>query len=145
MTDLIARGPFGLLNELQRDMNRLFDSRLLPTNHELLGDPDRWVPAVDIAEDDKAYHLTVDVPGIPARDIEITAHDGVLSIRGQREAVHKDKETHRVERAVGAFLREFRMPQDADLEQVEARNADGVLTVVVQKVARPEPRRVEVK
>lgn len=145
MANLLSRSPFGLLNEIQRDMNRLFDARLLPVNGELMTGSERWVPAVDIHEDDKAYHVSVDVPGIPSKDIEVTAHDGVLRISGKRELVNEDKDAHRIERSFGSFLREFRMPENADLDHVEARNKDGVLDIVVPKVAKPEPKRIEVR
>lgn len=144
MANLLSRSPFGLLNELQHDMNRLFDARLLPANGEAMAGSDRWVPAVDIHEDEQAYHVSIDVPGIPSKNIEITAHDGVLRIIGRREVINEDKEARRIERSFGSFLREFRMPDNADLDHVEARSKDGVLEIVVPKLAKPEPRRIEV-
>lgn len=140
----IVRSPFGLLNELQREMNHLFDTRV-QDNGRTLGQPGDWVPAVDIHEDDQSYHLAIDLPGINRDDIEITAHDGVLSIRGQRNSVHEDKEQRRNERIFGAFVREFSMPENADLENIQAKCQDGVLAVVVPKVPRPEPRRIAIQ
>jgi HSP20 family protein len=147
---LIGRNPllpFSLINELQRDMNRLFDARLLPVgsgNGSSISNSD-WLPPVDIHEDQDSYFLSVDLPGIPSDRIEVTAHGGVLSIRGSRESVYQDKEQKRSERVFGVFLREFSMPDNADLEQVEAKNKDGVLEIRVPKVAKAEPKRISVQ
>ncbi len=141
----IVRSPFGLLNELQREMNQLFDTRMLSDNNRMLSQSGDWLPSVDIHEDDKAYHVSVDLPGMAPDDIEVTAHDGVLSIRGHRQSVHEDKELKRSERSYGAFVREFSMPDNADLEHIQARSQNGVLAVVIPKVARPEPKRINVQ
>ena len=104
-----------------------------------------WVPEVDIYEDEKAYHLSVDLPGIKAEEIEVTAHDGILTIKGDREAVLEDKELKRSERVYGAFLREFSMPETADLEDIKASSKHGVLDIEVPKISKAEPRRIQVQ
>lgn len=142
---LITRNPFALINELQRDMNRMFDSRLFPTRGETTVSSSDWIPEVDIHEDDKAYYVSVDLPGIKPENIDVTAHNGVLSIRGSRESVHKDKEQKRAERSFGTFLREFTMPDNADLENVQAKTQDGVLEIQVSKIAKAEPKRISVQ
>jgi len=144
---LITRNPFALINELQRDMNRVFDSRLFPavgTGDTNVSSSD-WVPEVDICEDAKAYHVSVDLPGIKPENIDVTAHNGVLSIRGMRESVHKDKEQKRAERSFGTFLREFTMPDSADLDNVQAKTQNGVLEIIVPKIAKAEPKRITVQ
>jgi len=144
---LITRNPFALINELQRDMNRVFDSRLFPA----IGQGDAsvassdWIPEVDIHEDAKSYLVSVDLPGIKPEDIEVTAHNGVLSIRGKRETVHQDKEQKRSERSFGTFLREFTMPDSADLDNVQAKTQNGVLEILVPKIAKAEPKRISVQ
>jgi len=144
---LITRNPFALINELQRDMNRVFDSRLFPAVNQ--GDTNvassDWVPEVDIHEDAKSYVVSVDLPGIKPENIDVTAHNGVLSIRGSRELVHKDKEQKRSERSFGSFLREFTMPDNADLDSVKAKTQDGVLEIQVPKIAKAEPKRITVQ
>ena len=139
--------PFSLINELQRDMNRLFDARLLPVGtgeSPTISNTD-WVPAVDIHEDKDGYFLSVELPGIPSDQIEVTAHGNVLSIRGTREITHQDKEQRRSERVFGSFVREFSMPENADLGRVEAKNKDGVLELWVPKVPKEQPKRITVQ
>ena len=96
-------------------------------------------------EDAEAYHVSVDLPGIDPQNIEVTADNGLLSISGQRKEVHEDKELKRSERVFGAFRREFSLPDNADLDRVEANSKNGVLEITVPKAARPEPKRIEVR
>lgn len=166
---LITRHPLNLFNELQRDVNRLFDSRffenrllesrfhennraenkLLPERNgagaaSLIAGSD-WLPSVDIHEDKESYLIAVDLPGLKPEDIKVSAHNGVLSISGKRETVYEDKDQKRAERYFGSFLREFSMPENADLESVHANSKNGVLELRVPKVAKAEPKRIEVK
>lgn len=141
---LVSRSPFSLLSDVQRDMNRLFDTRL-GGDQSMLGNRGDWIPAVDIHEDEEGYHLVVDVPGMQSKDIEVTTHDNVLSIRGQRETVHEEKELKRSERVFGSFLREFSMPENADLDSIQAKYDNGVLAIVVPKSAAAQPRRIDVQ
>jgi HSP20 family protein len=139
---LITRNPFYLLNEL----NRAFDARLYSNNSNstTLSNAD-WAPTVDIHESADGYHLSVDLPGVKPEQIEVTADKGVLSIRGTREAVHADKDLKRSERFFGSFQREFSMPENADLERIEAKSNHGVLSVFVPKSAKVEPKRITVQ
>lgn len=141
---LITRNPFYLLNELQRDLNRAFDARLYSNNGNTLSNTD-WAPTVDIHENADGYHLSIDLPGVKPEQIEVTADKGVLSIRGTREAAHEDKELKRSERVFGSFQREFSMPENADLERIEAKSNLGVLSVFVPKSAKVEPKRITVQ
>ena len=145
---LITRSPFALINELQRDLNRAFDSRLFPAltnSNETALSNTTWSPAVDIHEDASAYHVSVDLPGVKPEEIEVTAHNNVLSIRGTRKIVNEDKEQKRSERIYGAFLREFSMPENADLDRIEAKSNNGVLDLVVPKTPKAEPKRITVQ
>lgn len=140
-----ALSPFSLLNELQRDMNRLFDSRLLPLSGEgtSISNTD-WIPPVDIHEDQDGYFLTVELPGIPSDKIDVTVHGNVLSIRGSRDCAYRDKTQRRSERVYGTFLREFSMPESADLDRIDAKHRDGVLELWIPKVPKELPKRIEV-
>jgi len=104
------------------------------------------VPAVDIAEDDERYVVTMEVPGASKDDVTVETHDNVLTVRGEKRS--KRDETHEharyVERRYGSFSRSFTLPSNAS-DDVKARFADGVLTVELPKVAEPKPRVVSIK
>lgn len=145
---LITRNPFALINELQRDLNRTFDSRLFPAltqSTDTALSNTNWSPAVDIHEDQNGYHISVDLPGVKPEEIEVTAHNNVLSIRGTRNIINENKEQKRSERIYGSFLREFSMPENADLDRIEAKSNHGVLDLHVPKVPKAEPKRITVQ
>ena len=141
--NLTTRNPFALINEL----NRAFDSRLFPSlgNSETSLSNTSWAPAVDIHEDKDGYHVSVDLPGVKPEDIEVTTHNSVLSIRGTRGTTNEDKEQKRSERVYGAFLREFSMPENADLDRIEAKSNHGVLDLYIPKVPKAAPKRITVQ
>ena len=143
---LMRYEPFNLLNQLQRDMNRLFESsrRGDEETGQLLAD---WAPAVDIKEEPNQFVIHADLPGVEVKDIDITLENGVLTLKGQRALEKKEEsETYRrIERVRGTFLRRFSLPEAVDAEKVAAKCKDGVLEVIVPKRASAQPRRISIE
>ena len=108
---------------------------------------EEWSPAVDVKEDDKAYLVEADIPGVKPENIEVTLENGVLTIHGERKEERKEERDnyHRIERFSGAFSRRFTLPDAADADGVEADMADGVLKIRVPKQEKAVSRRIEVK
>ena len=143
---LMRYEPLNLLNQLQREVNRLFETSRFgdeETGH-MLAD---WMPAVDIKEEPTQFVLHADLPGVDIKDIEITLENGVLTLKGQRAAEKKEEteQYRRVERVRGTFLRRFSLPDAVDAEKVAARCKDGVLEVVVPKREAAQPRRIAIE
>lgn len=129
---------------LPADLNRYF-GRWLPEeegNTLMTG----WIPAVDIKETDDAYTIDVDIPGVDAKDIEVTLENGQLSISGKRDEEKTEKHEHfrRTERVSGQFFRRFMLPGTTDAETVRARSEKGVLEITVPKSVKHKARRIEV-
>ena len=107
-----------------------------------------WRPALDLVEDADSYIISIDVPGVPSDDIEVTLDDGVLRIKGSRTISHETKEAdgqyRRFERISGSFNRSVRLPTKAISDNIEAVVKDGVLTITVQKAAEIKPKRIAV-
>jgi len=137
--------PWNLLNNLQRE--------LYNPEYNQLNDDDasvataNWSPSVDISEDDKAFTLLADIPGVEPKDIEISMEKGVLTIKGERQSENvEEKENYRrVERQSGQFYRRFTLPDSADADKIEAKSVHGVLTVTIPKQEVAVSRRIEVK
>jgi HSP20 family protein len=130
--------PWSLLSRLRRELDESFES----VAHEA-----SWTPAVDIHEEAKQFVVRADLPGVSPKDIEITADKGVLSLRGSRHFEQKSDDGHysRIERVSGKFVRTFSLPENVQTEAIKAQFKDGVLELTIPKVAKPEPRRIEVQ
>lgn len=106
-------------------------------------------PAVDVAEKADAYEISVELPGLDDKSIEVKLVTGGLLIRGekQEETDEKEKDYYLHERRFGSFERRFTLPEDVDTDRIEANMKNGLLTVTVPKKAdaqRPE-KKIEVK
>ncbi|MBS0613614.1 MAG: Hsp20/alpha crystallin family protein [Proteobacteria bacterium] len=113
----------------------------------MAADSGAWVPATDIAEEPAQFVLHVDLPGVDPAQVEITAEQGVLTIRGNREIKRAESQDgyRRVERLSGDFQRRFTLPESADAQNIRAKASNGVLEVVIPKLAQVLPRRIEIK
>jgi HSP20 family protein len=131
--------PFALVNRLHRQLDEAFSGA---------ADSDGawWIPQVDIHEEPERFAVLVDVPGVEPKDIEITAENGVLTVRGERRARTEEDSSgyRRLERRNGKFLRRFTLPESANLDSITAKHTHGVLEVSIPKQAKVQPRRIEV-
>jgi HSP20 family protein len=108
-------------------------------------DPPGWTPAVDLYETADRFVLSIELPGLTRDQIKIELQQEVLTVRGERAVQHEEgAQFHRVERGHGPFARSFSLPNPADADRVQAEFRDGVLTVVIPKLA-PPLRRITVE
>lgn len=107
----------------------------------------RWAPAVDVAENDNGYTVTVELAGAKKDDVTVEVHDNVLTIRGEKrnEREEKDEQRRYVERSYGSFSRAFTLPANAAGDKVVAAFKDGVLTVEIPKQEESKPKVISVK
>ena len=107
------------------------------------------VPAVDIAETDKAYEITAELPGIDEKNVEVKVANGVLTIKGekQEEKEEKNKDYYMRERSFGSFQRSFSVPEGVDGDKIEASFKKGVLSVTLPKSteAQKAEKKIAVK
>jgi HSP20 family protein len=125
---------------LRREIDRLFEDTFAR-------DGSSFTPAVDIKENDNEIRLDLELPGLKPEDVEITAENGVLTIRGEKQAERKEGDEHRyqiIERVYGTFMRSFQLPQGVDADQVKAEFNNGVLSLHIPKAALPQPKRIEI-
>ena len=106
----------------------------------------RFSHAVDVYEDAEALVLRAELPGIDAKDVDVSVDKNVLTLRGERK-LHRseDKEGwHRVESAYGTFTRSFTLPQNVDTDSIAAEMDKGILTLRLAKKSAPQARKVAV-
>lgn len=125
----------------------IFDRFFEDWSPELLDKDRNWIPAFDISENDKEYTLTAEMPGIDAKDLDITISDGILTVKGEKKREKEDKgeNYHRVERSYGSFQRSFHIPEKVKTEKVDATFKDGVLKLILEKDEKSETKKITVK
>lgn len=103
-------------------------------------------PSVDISEDEKEYTVKAELPGMSEKDIEVTWHDGLLRIKGEKKAEKEEKKkgTYYRECSYGSFVRDISLEDVADWKDIEAKYKNGVLTVKVPKTKR-DKKEIKVK
>lgn len=138
---------------LHREMDRLFDDFWRGAGRPSFV-PEAWgfgevSPRVDETEDDNAYHVAVELPGMEEKDVEITLSDGLLTIRGEKKQEEEEtgKDFYRRERAFGAFRRTLPIPGEVDESKIEASFKKGVLTIDLPKTeeAQKKIKHIHVK
>jgi HSP20 family protein len=145
---------------LRREMDRLYDDLRgwrLPFGRSALDVEPFWrgeiswgkVPAVDVAETDKEYKISAELPGMDEKDIEVNFAEGVLTIKGEKreEKEEKKKDYYFSERRYGSFSRSLRVPSGVDEGKIEAHVRNGVLTVTLPKTAEAQKKqkKIEIK
>lgn len=136
---------FGRLTDLRDEIDRLFESplaELARTSQILSG----WTPALDLYEDKENFVVKVELPGMKREDIEVSLHEGSLSLSGERKSEEKyaDAEVYRTERFFGRFQRTVTLPTPVAAEKVKAAYKDGVLTITLPKTEEAKPKQIEV-
>jgi len=106
-----------------------------------------WMPAVDLSEDKDNLYLRAELAGMNKEDIEISIHEGVLTLSGERkqDAKYNDTEVYRSERFLGRFQRTLTLPTLIDTEKVKATYTEGLLQLVLPKAEESKPKHIEVK
>ena len=129
------------------DLDNMFQGFFRPVNSLRSLDSGDLIPPLDISENETSYTIRADIPGVKKEDIEVTLHDGLLSITASTEEKSEKKEGERVirrERKIGRYARSLRIGDMADEADVSAGYKDGVLTVTVPKAKEVKPKKISV-
>ena len=104
-----------------------------------------WSPALDLYESGDHFVAVVEVPGMRKEDIDISLHDGTLTVSGERKRESNNGETaQRTERYVGTFRRSISLPTRVDASKVSATYQDGILKVTLAKADEAKPKQIQV-
>ena len=132
------------LERLEREFEDLFDR--FGWDGWLTENRGEFVPRTDVVENDNAYEVTVELPGMKPEDFSVEMKEGSLWVSGekQEESEEEGKTYHRIERRRGEFRRVIPLPGAVDEKHIRAQYTDGVLTVTVPKSEASKPKRIEV-
>lgn len=107
-----------------------------------------FVPVVNTREGESAFHIDVDLPGVKKEDIKVDMKKDILTISGERKTKDEIKEDdyYKVETTFGKFSRSFTLPENVDIENIEARSDSGVLEVIIPKLEEAKVNKsIEIK
>ncbi|MFT7460467.1 MAG: HSP20 family protein [Planctomycetota bacterium] len=136
------------MDVLRNQLNQLAETNNLPFDEEHTNvATSSWKPSVDIKEEEDRYVFLADIPGVDPKDIEVTAENGILTIKGERKSETKeDREGYkRIERSSGSFYRRFSLPDTGDIENIKAESKNGVLELTVPKTPNIQARKIDIK
>ena len=135
---------FGDFDQIRREMLRLLDA----STGDGSTDPGAGVfPPLNITQDGDNFYLRAEIPGVKPSEVSISALRNRVSISGKREIPreHDRVSYHRKERPEGVFDRVVTLPSEVDAERVDARYADGILTLTLPKAEQAKPRQIAVR
>src|SRR6187401_2774093 len=135
--------PLNRLATLRDEFDRLFDFSWPSRDTGLLGG---WSPALDVYDDKDNLVITLEVPGMKKEDIEISLHDGMLTVSGERkdEREQTEGQAFRSERYFGKFQRSLSLPTAVDGNKVKANYKDGILTIRLPKAEGAKLKQISV-
>jgi len=138
------RHPFNELERMSRQMDRLTQG--LFGRPGLGWRPASVFPAVNLTEDEDNYHVRAELPGIKADALDIQTVGRSLTISGERTIASEGESVryHRREREAGKFSRTIGLPGDIDANKVDAKLANGMLTVTIPKSEAAKPKQITI-
>lgn len=141
---LIRWEPFREVDNLQREMNRMFDSLSSANRGENLGIS--YMPAAEMQETADAIHLKLEVPGLEAKDLDVQVTAEAVSISGERKSETKTEEkgVTRSEFRYGKFQRVIPLSTRIQNDKVQAEYKNGVLTLTLPKAEAEKNKVVKV-
>lgn len=139
--------PFSEMENLQRQMNQLFDFSLSRSpwgDTTLLGG--QWAPAVDVYDSKDNILIKAELPGLTKEEIEVSIQDNSLILTGEKkkDAEIKEEKYFKTERFYGSFFRTIPLPATIDTEKVDAKYQDGVLTLTLPKKEEAKPKQINI-
>lgn len=143
---LVHYQPWHSAGQLHDHVNQLFNQQTQSRSANEATSTD-WVPRVDIKEAKTEFIIQADIPGVNPADIEISAENGYLIVKGRREAekTTEQDDLTRVERQFGEFYRRFSLPDTANTDGITAKSQNGVLQISIPKNETLQPRKIEVE
>jgi HSP20 family protein len=141
-----ALTPWTGIQTMKREMERLVD-RFWDGDLPQLPSMGDWAPTMDVSETKDAVVVKAEVPGMEARDIQLSLQDQVLTLKGEKKEEKEDKDEHfyRMERSYGAFVRTVRLPATVDGSEVKATFKNGLLKVTLPKATTAKGTTIPIK
>ena len=144
--ELMPWRPFGELGSIRSEMDRLWNKFLGETPFAR-SFTEEWSPSVDISETKDKLVIKAELPGLDAKDVNVSISGDLLTIKGEKkkEEEEKDEHHHYIERYYGSFQRSFQLPVNVKTDKIEATFDKGVLKVTLPKTEEAKKKEIEIK
>ncbi len=139
--------PFRDIERMRREMDRLLDSFLEGGIRRRGEEMEEWLPSLDVAETKNEIVVKSEVPGMDAKDIDISLSDGILTIKGEKKQEKDEKEEnyHLVERSYGSLTRSIQIPTKVQGDKIQTSYKNGVLSIVLPKSEEAKKKAIKIK
>jgi len=133
-------------DSLRREMDRLWDSFFEGRSGRRGRQEGEWLPSIDVAETKGDLLVKAELPGMDPKDIDISLHEGILTIKGEKKQEKEEKEEgyHLIERSYGSFTRSIRLPKDVQSDKINASFKNGILKVVLPKTEEAKKKEIKI-
>jgi len=144
--EMVPWKPFGDIGSFRKEMDKLWN-RFFKESPFGRREAEEWSPSVDVSETGDAYMVKAELPGLEAKDVDVSVSGDILTIKGEKrkEAEEKDEHHHYVERYYGSFQRSFRLPANVKPEKIDAVFEKGVLKLTVPKTEEAKKQEIQIK
>ncbi len=142
------RGFYDPVSEMNRMIDDMFGNMARRRGGRHGSEATEWAPAIDVVTEDGNLVIRAELPGVKQEDVDITLHNNVLTISGERKAEQEEERGgyYVRERRYGSFSRSLTIPEGVDESKIHARYENGVLEVTVEGAAEvQEPRRIQIE
>ena len=139
--------PIDELTTLRRDVDSLWD-RFFPENPFLERHlTHEWLPSIDMTETKDRLVVKAELPGLEAKDVELTLTEDILTIRGEKKEEKEEKDEHHffVERYCGSFERKIKLPTLVKTDKIDATFDKGILTINLPKSEEAKNKEIKIK
>jgi len=139
--------PFREFERMRGDMDRFWDSFLEGGLRKRTEEGGEWLPSLDVGETKSELVVKAEVPGMDAKDIDLSLSDGMLTIKGEKKQEREEKEAdyHLVERSYGAFTRSIQLPTDVQSDKISASYKNGILKITLPKSEEAKKKEIRIK
>ncbi len=138
--------PFRELTTFREEMDKLWNRFFgeWPSKEPSRGE---WAPSLDVSETKDNIVVKAEVPGMDAKDIDISLTNDVLTVKGEKKQEKEEKEEnyHRIERSYGAFSRSIRLPREVQSDKIKANYKNGVLKITLPKSEEAKKKEIKIK
>jgi HSP20 family protein len=139
--------PINELTTLQKEMDSLWDRFFPDTAFHGRHVAHEWLPTIDVKETKDKLVVKAELPGLEAKDVELTLNEDILTIRGEKKEEKEEKDEHRyfMERYYGAFERKIQLPTLVRTDKIDATFDKGILTINLPKSEEAKKKEIKIK